>query len=125
VGDSMEIVVERLDPGPEVVRALERCLSDAERHRASRFVFDRDRHRFVVALARLRELLAAILGVRPESIELVYGTHGRPALAGRFADSDLRLPLRCGRFPDDWQLERVLCEGVSLLDTTPFHLDDN
>lgn len=33
--------------------------------------------------------------------------------------------LRCGRFPDDGQLERVLCEGVSLLDATPYHLDDN
>jgi len=33
--------------------------------------------------------------------------------------------LRCSRFPKDWQLARVRCEGASLFDTTLFHLDDN
>jgi 4'-phosphopantetheinyl transferase len=65
-------------------------LSDAERRTASRFAFDRDRRRFTVARARLRRLLSERLGVRPESVELMYGAHGKPALARRFADSDLR-----------------------------------
>jgi hypothetical protein len=39
------------------------------------------------------------------------------------ADGTVQL-LRCRRFPDDWQLEHVLCDGVRLLDTTPFRLDD-
>jgi 4'-phosphopantetheinyl transferase len=82
--------VTRLDVGPEAVRALAPLLSDAERQRASRFVFDRDRRRFIVARARLRRLLSARLDVQPESVEFVYGTHGKPALARRFADSDLR-----------------------------------
>jgi 4'-phosphopantetheinyl transferase len=30
------------------------------------------------------------LSVRPEAIELVYGEHGKPALAASFASSDLR-----------------------------------
>jgi 4'-phosphopantetheinyl transferase len=30
------------------------------------------------------------LGVRPEEVELECGAHGKPALAGRFADSELR-----------------------------------
>jgi len=88
--DAIEIVVTRLDVGPEAVRASAALLSDAERQRASRFVSDRDRRRFTVARARLRRLLSARLGVRPESVELVYGAHGKPALARCFADSDLR-----------------------------------
>lgn len=88
--DEIEVVVTRLDVGREAVLASATLLSDAERQRASRFAFDRDRRRFTVARALLRQLLAARLGVRPESVELVYGAHGKPALARRCADSDLR-----------------------------------
>jgi 4'-phosphopantetheinyl transferase len=87
---AIEIVVTRLDVGPEAVRALATLLSDAERQRAGRFAFDRDRRRFIVARAQLRRLLSARLGVRPETVEFVYGAHGKPALARHFADSDLR-----------------------------------
>lgn len=87
---TIEVVVTRLDVGPEAVRASAALLSDAERQRATRFAFDRDRRRFTVARARLRQLLAARLGTRPESVELTYGVHGKPSLARRFADSGLR-----------------------------------
>ena len=87
--DAIDVVVTRLVVGREVARAAG-LLSDAERQRASRFLFDRDRDRFIVGRARLRQLLAARLGTRPESVELVYGAHGKPALARRFADADLR-----------------------------------
>jgi 4'-phosphopantetheinyl transferase len=86
----VEVMSTRLDLAPEAVGALHALLSDAERRRASRLVFGRDRRRFIVARARLRQLLGAWLGVRPESVELVYGAHGKPALAPRFADADLR-----------------------------------
>ncbi|PYP02769.1 MAG: hypothetical protein DMD57_10210 [Gemmatimonadetes bacterium] len=88
--DAFDVVVTRPVLGREVARAAAALLSDAERQRASRFLFDRDRDRFIVGRARLRQLLAARLGTRPESVELVYGAHGKPALARRFADSDLR-----------------------------------
>src|SRR5436309_5797121 len=87
--DAIDVVVTRSVVGPEVARAAAALLSDAERQRASCFLFDRDRDRFIVGRARLRQLLAARLGTRPESVELVYGAHGKPALARRFADSDL------------------------------------
>jgi len=87
--DAIDVVVTRPVVGPEVARAAAALLSDAERQRASRFLFDRDRDRFIVGRARLRQLLAARLGTRPESVELVYGAHGKPALARRFADADL------------------------------------
>lgn len=88
-----EVVVSRLGGPPEAVRTSSVLLSDAERRRANRFAFDRDRRRFVLARARLRELLGERLGVRPESVELAYGACGKPALAGRFADSGLRFNL--------------------------------
>jgi 4'-phosphopantetheinyl transferase len=90
VDDVIEITVSRLDVGPETVRSLEASLSDAERQRAERFALDRDCRRFIVARGRLRELLAARLAVQPESIELVYGQRGKPALAPPFADSGWR-----------------------------------
>ncbi len=88
--DAIEVVVARLDVEPGAVRASAALLSDPERERASRFAFDRDRHRFIVARALLRGLLGARLAVRPDSIELVKEGRGKPALAPRFAGSDLR-----------------------------------
>jgi 4'-phosphopantetheinyl transferase len=87
---TVDIGVACLDPGPEAVRALQACLCDAERQRARRFHFGRHRRRFIVARARLRQLLAARLGVRPEAVELVYGASGKPALAQRFAHTGWR-----------------------------------
>src|SRR5947199_1461088 len=88
--DAIDVVVSRPAVRPEAVRAGAALRSDAERQRASRFRFDRDRDQFIVRRARLRQLLGARLGTRPESVELVYGAYGKPALARRFADSDLR-----------------------------------
>jgi len=85
-----EIVMFRLDVEAEAVCASAAMLSDTERQRAGRFAFDRDRRRFIVARAGLRRLLSARLGVRPESIELTCGACGKPAVARRFADTDLR-----------------------------------
>jgi 4'-phosphopantetheinyl transferase len=87
---AIEVAVARLDVGFEVVRALVALLSDEERQRASRFAFDRDRRRFTVGRARLRQLLGARLGMRPQSVELTYRPHGKPGLARHCAISDLR-----------------------------------
>jgi 4'-phosphopantetheinyl transferase len=70
-----------LEP-PEVLRArLVECLSSDERARAERFVFPRDRHRFVAGRAFLRLLLAQYLGTDAGAIEFRYGPHGKPFLA--------------------------------------------
>src|SRR5438477_11927224 len=87
----VEIVVARPDVGSDAVSASATLLSDRERERARRFVFDPDRRRFIVARALLRQLLAARLGVRPESVALALGARRKPALVGRFARSDLRV----------------------------------
>src|SRR3989440_12774879 len=83
--DDVEVVVARPDVGSDAVSASATLLSDRERERARRFAFDPDRRRFIVARALLRQLLAARLGVRPESVELTSGPRGKPTLAGRFA----------------------------------------
>jgi 4'-phosphopantetheinyl transferase len=93
VEEAIEILVTRLDAPAETVDGLSGLLSDAERRRASRLVFSRDRRRFIVARAWLRQLLGARLGTAPEDIELAYGSHGKPALGPRFASSDLRFNL--------------------------------
>jgi 4'-phosphopantetheinyl transferase len=90
IDESIVVVVSRLAVGPDAVTAAAGLLSDAERRRAGRFTCQPSRRRFIVARARLRQLLGARLGVGPESVELVYGARGKPALARRFADSDLR-----------------------------------
>ena len=90
---AFEVVVFPLDVEPEATRASAALLSDDERQRADRFVFERDRRRFIVARAELRKLLAARLGVQPESVEFRYGVRGKPALADRCAESGLRFNL--------------------------------
>ena len=88
--NGVEIVVERLIAGPATVRALAGVLSETERERADRFVFERDRRRFVVCRARLRELLAERLHCSPASVEIVYGAHGKPGLRPHQEGTDLR-----------------------------------
>jgi 4'-phosphopantetheinyl transferase len=89
----VEIVTARLDPPLQAVRAAAFLLCEDERARAARFRFERDRRRFVVARARLRELLAARLGEPPATIRLEYGRNGKPALAGPLARSGWRFNL--------------------------------
>jgi len=86
---TFDVVAIRLDGAPEAVRASSALLSDSERERAGRFASDRDRRRYIVARATLRQLLGARLDVRAGEIELVYGFYGKPALGQRFADSGL------------------------------------
>jgi 4'-phosphopantetheinyl transferase len=77
-----ELVVARLDEGAAGVATLATHLSPAERERASRLRFERDRRRYVVARGRLRELLGARLGKSAREVELVQGRNGKPMLAG-------------------------------------------
>jgi len=66
--------------------SLRARLSSDELARAARFHFERDRTRFLVARAALREILAHYLGASPAEIAFVYGDHGKPALAPPHGD---------------------------------------
>jgi 4'-phosphopantetheinyl transferase len=61
---------------------LRGVLSDAERERADRFAFEKDRARFISCRASLRLLLARYTGTPPERIVFRYEPGGKPALAG-------------------------------------------
>src|SRR6476469_9332667 len=89
-----ELVVQTLavDGGP-----LAGLLSADERERAGRFAFEHDRRRYIVARARLRQLLGERLGAAPESLRFVYQAHGKPALARYAGQRDLRFNVsHCG-----------------------------
>ena len=69
------------------IDALRASLDQAERTRAARFHFERDRKSFVSTRGLLRSLLGGILKKEPASIVFEYGAHGKPALA---AGNDLQ-----------------------------------
>jgi len=85
----LDVVIARLDIGAEAADASASLLSREERERAARFAADRERRRFTVARARLRQLLGERLGAAPEAIELTYAANGKPRLHPRHG-SDLR-----------------------------------
>src|SRR5437763_3175378 len=62
LADGVEVMAINLDLVSQDIDALAASLSDSERARACRFVYERDRRRFIVARGRLRELLAERLG---------------------------------------------------------------
>lgn len=57
-------------------------LSDEERARAARFVFERDRRLYVNAHVRLRQALSARTGRLPHTLAYEIGPHGKPSLSG-------------------------------------------
>jgi 4'-phosphopantetheinyl transferase len=69
-----------LDQPDEVYARLYRVLSADEHARAARFVFERDRHRFVVCRGALREALGALIDCEPARLAFRYSHHGKPSL---------------------------------------------
>jgi 4'-phosphopantetheinyl transferase len=72
----------RLDLAAGEVERLAALLAPEEHAQAARYRFARDRRRFVVRRARLRQCLSAQAGIAPERLVLVEGPFGKPALAG-------------------------------------------
>lgn len=67
-------------PAPPTAAELA-TLSDAERERAARFRFDRDRARWLLSHVATRAILGAELGVAPAEIRYAFGPKGKPSLA--------------------------------------------
>jgi 4'-phosphopantetheinyl transferase len=59
----------------------ERLLSADERQRRSRFVFPRDRHRFLVTRALVRTVLSRYSDIAPADWTFVVNAYGRPEIA--------------------------------------------
>jgi len=71
-----------LSPPDATLPALHDLLSPEERVKAARFRFDHDRHRYIVAHAALRLVLAGYLHCKPADVLLQPGALGKPLLAG-------------------------------------------
>ena len=71
----------------EQIRCCQSLLTAEERQRAARFAFAEHRHRFVVARATLRTLLAAYVDVPAAALEFVYGAQGKPRLVSPVTDT--------------------------------------
>jgi 4'-phosphopantetheinyl transferase len=76
------------DPSRATLQAL---LSPDEVERASRFIFERDRRRYVAARGQLRQLLGGYIGVAPEALSFAYGQYGKPRLADPSASVEFNL----------------------------------
>jgi 4'-phosphopantetheinyl transferase len=72
----------RLDLGTPALQALRATLSPDELARAERFVFRRDRERFVAARGTLRAVLANYAGIPPGALVFDYSAFGKPVLRG-------------------------------------------
>lgn len=66
----------RTSPGPDALA----CLSARERERAARFVFERDRRRYLGAHCGLRQLLSGRTGITPSALDFREGPHGKPSV---------------------------------------------
>jgi len=69
------------------------ALSRDELARAARFVFPRDRNRYVAARDILRAILARHIGVSAQAIELEYEPDGKPRLGPISGDPPIRFNL--------------------------------
>jgi 4'-phosphopantetheinyl transferase len=86
------------------IEPLAAMLSSDEADRAARFVFGRDRRRFIAARAALRWILGDRLGESPQRLEFAYGPHGKPELGEAWQNSAIRFNLA---HSGDWAVAAV------------------
>jgi 4'-phosphopantetheinyl transferase len=90
---NVEVIGARLDLPEPACATLWSLLSPPERQRAGRFRSAAHRKRYVVARARLRQLLAERLGAEPASIGILATDQGKPMLAPEHRASGLEFNL--------------------------------
>jgi len=96
-----------------------RLLSEDEREKAHRFVFERDRTRYITARAALRCLLGGYLQTDPAEIYFSYGACGKPELSG-----DLRGRLHFNlAHAGEWAIYAVSGGCEVGIDTEPLNND--
>lgn len=78
---SVAVTFAALDAEPDALRACWGILDRAERIRAGKFRFERDRRRFILRRGRLRRLLAAHTGTAAAELRFQQNGFGKPRLA--------------------------------------------
>ncbi|QFY44507.1 4'-phosphopantetheinyl transferase superfamily protein [Candidatus Methylospira mobilis] len=97
-----------------------RLLSEDEREKANRFVFERDRAHYVTARAALRCLLGGYLLTDPAEIHFSYGVCGKPELGGELAG---RLQFNLAH-AGNWAIYAVSGGSEIGIDTEPLNNND-
>jgi 4'-phosphopantetheinyl transferase len=89
VGDDLalgpnEVHIWRIDlvKQDDEIRRCRGLLAGDEIERADRFYFDRDRRRFILARAAMREILSRYTGLPAVDLRFSYGPKGKPELSG-------------------------------------------
>jgi 4'-phosphopantetheinyl transferase len=82
----------KLSPNDEE-KSLRTLLSPDEIQRADRFYFERDRKRFTVARAAMRQILSRYVGLAPQDLGFSYGPKGKPELAGELEHGRIKFNL--------------------------------
>jgi 4'-phosphopantetheinyl transferase len=80
-GEEIHVWLSSLPETPEYPSHLSLIISPAEAVRAARFIFERDRARFIVAHAALRNILARYTGQDASSLVIGVAPKGKPYLA--------------------------------------------
>ncbi|MCP5095774.1 MAG: 4'-phosphopantetheinyl transferase superfamily protein [Chloroflexi bacterium] len=80
-----------LDRTAEMRDNLWPLLAADEQKRALRFYFDQHRFHFIVARGLLRTILANYLHTAPQTIQFIYGEHGKPELTPSFKENGNQL----------------------------------
>ena len=84
---TVTVVVGSLIAEGEELDTFQRCMSNDELARQSRFIPPVVKRRFGVCRGKLRHLLAAMLGIDPAEVEFEYNATGKPRLASRHRSS--------------------------------------
>lgn len=71
-----------LDQDETVRSALAKWLAPDEHERAARFIFDRDRHRYIIGRGFMRLRLGPYLEIDPGRVPLTVNAYGKPQLSG-------------------------------------------
>lgn len=82
-----------LEQPPEVLDLVAAALSEDERERAARFLFEKDRRRFSAARGILRDLVGRYLGIRAEEVRFRYRLKGKPFLETESTENPIRFNL--------------------------------
>jgi 4'-phosphopantetheinyl transferase len=114
LSDAIQVECVSLDIPSNDVGRLAAWLSGDEQRRAARLRMERDRARWIVARARLREQLAGRLLIAPQDVTLAYGPLGKPMLAHPWAASGWRFSVSHSKDTAAYAFSRHCEVGVDI-----------
>jgi 4'-phosphopantetheinyl transferase len=78
--DEVQVWYAFLNNSARQCAVYDELLSNKEKERASRFVRDTDRNRYILRTGILKKLITRYSGLQPDNLRLSYGPYGKPVL---------------------------------------------